>query len=188
MWNRCWAVETGWGASSKVSKKYKTHVSEVVSEVGRGRGSDRRSGEQKPRSVYLIAPHGGCPGCHTHQTSHFGHQSGWTNVCVFRWLVPLHVCQIESGCVWGGLESAILSAAPSRREAEFLEVGDSVEVHERSRDHQDVEQLVRVELGTRQRDLLNVCEGQTGQKEEEGLPLTQMSHFPGKNLSGMRAA
>lgn len=87
----------------------------------------------------------------------------------------------------GALESAVLSAAPSRREAEFLEVGDSVEVHERSRDHQDVEQLVRVELG-RRRDLSNVCEGQTGQKEEEALPLTQMSHFPGKNLSGMRAA
>lgn len=91
-------------------------------------------------------------------------------------------------CVCGALERAVLSAAPSRREAEFLEVGDSVEVHERSRDHQDVEQLVRVELGTRRRDPLNECEGQTGQKEEEAIPLTQMSHFPGKNLSGMRAA
>lgn len=49
-------------------------------------------------------------------------------------------------CVCGALESAVLSAAPSRCESKFLEVGDSVEVHKSSRDHQDVEQLMRVEL------------------------------------------
>lgn len=46
----------------------------------------------------------------------------------------------------GALESAVLGAAPSRRETEFLEVGHSVEMNKSSRDHQDVEQLVGVEL------------------------------------------
>lgn len=48
----------------------------------------------------------------------------------------------------GALEGAVLGAAPSRAEAELLEVGHSVEMDESSRDHQDVEQLVGVELGT----------------------------------------
>lgn len=45
------------------------------------------------------------------------------------------------------LEGALLGAARSRREAKLLQVGDAVEVNESPRDHQDVEQLVRVELG-----------------------------------------
>lgn len=45
------------------------------------------------------------------------------------------------------LEGALLSAARSRREAKLLQVGDAVEVNESPCDHQDVEQLVRVELG-----------------------------------------
>lgn len=45
------------------------------------------------------------------------------------------------------LESAFLGAARSRRVAKLLQVGDAVEVNESPRDHQDVEQLVGVELG-----------------------------------------
>lgn len=48
----------------------------------------------------------------------------------------------------GALKGAVLGAARSRREAELLEVGHSVEMNESSRDHQDVEQLVGVELET----------------------------------------
>lgn len=49
------------------------------------------------------------------------------------------------------LEPAVLSAARSCRVAELLQVGDAVEVNERTRDHQDVEQLVGVELEERRR-------------------------------------
>lgn len=44
------------------------------------------------------------------------------------------------------LESAVLCAAPSGRVAKLLQVGDAVEVNESPRHHQDVEQLVGVEL------------------------------------------
>lgn len=55
----------------------------------------------------------------------------------------------ESLCA---LESAVLSAAPSRLVAKLLQVGDTVEMNESPRDHQDVEQLVGVELGKRERE------------------------------------
>ncbi len=45
------------------------------------------------------------------------------------------------------LESAVLGAARSRRVAKLLQVGDAVEMNESPGDHQDVEQLVGVELG-----------------------------------------
>lgn len=45
------------------------------------------------------------------------------------------------------LESAVVGAARSRRVAKLLQVGDAVEMNESPRDHQDVEQLVGVELG-----------------------------------------
>lgn len=55
----------------------------------------------------------------------------------------------ERTCVL--LEPAVLGAARSCRVAELLQVGDAVEVNERTRDHQDVEQLVGVELEERRR-------------------------------------
>lgn len=152
----------------------------MVSEVGRGRGSDRRSGEQKAPSVCSIAPPGGCPGCHTNTPDKPLWSSVWMEECVCSDDECLSTCVRLSQGVCGALESAVLSAAPSRCEAELLEVGDSVEVHERSRDHQDVEQLVRVELGTRRRDLLNACEGQRdrqvrGRKKRSCLPRCRTS-------------
>lgn len=59
---------------------------------------------------------------------------------------PKNACEwlSESVCA---LESAFLGAARSRRVAKLLQVGDAVEVNESPRDHQDVEQLVGVELG-----------------------------------------
>ncbi len=60
------------------------------------------------------------------------------------------VCVCVCVCV---LEGAILGAACSRRVAKLLQVGDAVEMNESPRDHQDVEQLVGVELGEKkQRD------------------------------------
>lgn len=44
------------------------------------------------------------------------------------------------------LQAAVLGAARSCREAELLQVGDAVEVDESTRHHQDVEELVGVEL------------------------------------------
>lgn len=44
------------------------------------------------------------------------------------------------------LHPLLLCAAPSDREAELLQVGDPVEVHERSGHHKHVEQLMGVEL------------------------------------------
>lgn len=52
----------------------------------------------------------------------------------------------RSGRPSGALESSVVGAARSCREAEFLEVAHSVEMDKSSRDHQDVEQLVGVEL------------------------------------------
>lgn len=52
-------------------------------------------------------------------------------------------------CVGTLLEAAVLGAARSGREAELLQVGDAVEVHERACHHQDVEELVGVELEER---------------------------------------
>lgn len=52
------------------------------------------------------------------------------------------------------LESAVLCAARSCREAEFLEVGHSVEMNKSSRDHQDVKELVGVELQMADRETL----------------------------------
>lgn len=49
------------------------------------------------------------------------------------------------------LESAVVGAARSRRVAKLLQVGDAVEMNESPRDHQDVEQLVGVELGKDER-------------------------------------
>lgn len=45
------------------------------------------------------------------------------------------------------LECAILCAARSRCVAKLLQVGDAMEMNKSPRDHQDVEQLVGVELG-----------------------------------------
>lgn len=104
--------------------------------------------------------------CHARRTSRFGHRSGWK-------------------C--GALERAVRGAAPSRCEAEFLEVGHSVEMNKRSRDHQDVEQLVGVELEMADRETRSMCDG-NNKKNKDPLRLTQISHFPGKNRSGMRAA
>lgn len=60
-----------------------------------------------------------------------------------------------SQCVCA-LESAVLGAAPSRCVAKLLQVGDAVEMNESPRDHQDVEQLVGVELQTdRERERVN---------------------------------
>ena len=50
------------------------------------------------------------------------------------------------------LESAVLSAARSRRVAKLLQVGDAVEMNESAGDHQDVEQLVGVELRKKNRE------------------------------------
>lgn len=58
--------------------------------------------------------------------------------------MSLHVC--------GVLEGAVLSAACSRYEAKLLQVGDAVEMNESPRNHQDVEQLVGVELGNTERE------------------------------------
>lgn len=49
------------------------------------------------------------------------------------------------------LKSAILGAARSRCVAKLLQVGDTVEMNKSPRDHQDVEQLVGVELGKEDR-------------------------------------
>ena len=62
---------------------------------------------------------------------------------------PKNACEWLSGSVCA-LESALLGAARPRRVAKLLQVGDAVEVNESPRDHQDVEQLVGVELGERQ--------------------------------------
>lgn len=50
------------------------------------------------------------------------------------------------------LEKAVLGAAPSRLVAKLLQVGDAVEMNESPRDHQDVEQLVGVELREREKE------------------------------------
>lgn len=63
--------------------------------------------------------------------------------------------------VCGVLQGSVLGAR-SRREAEFLEVGDSVEVNEGSRHHQDVEELVGVELEEAERRRLTGREGGGG--------------------------
>ena len=55
-------------------------------------------------------------------------------------------------CVGGALESSVLGAAPSRCVAELLQVGHAVEVNEGARHHQDVKQLVGVELTERERE------------------------------------
>lgn len=91
------------------------------------------------------------------------------------------------------LESAVLCAARSCREAEFLEVGHSVEMNKSSRDHQDVKELVGVELQMADRETLlkqtnKPTDRPTNQQTNEPDILTQISHFPGKNRSGMRAA
>lgn len=92
------------------------------------------------------------------------------------------------------LEIAILSAASSCREAKLLQVGDAVEVNESPGDHQDVEQLMGVKL---RRERRTKTAGYKNHGEEfliqalfpyRRQTLTQMSHLPGKNLSGIRAA
>lgn len=58
--------------------------------------------------------------------------------------------------VCGALEGTVLSAACSRHEAKLLQVGDAVEMNESPRNHQDVEQLVGVELGNTEREKTRV--------------------------------
>lgn len=69
-------------------------------------------------------------------------------LCIYEPVPPRKICDSErmGHCVFA-LQRAVGGAAPSCRVAKLLQVGDAVEMNESSGDHQDVEQLVGVELG-----------------------------------------
>lgn len=146
----------------------------------------------------LTAPPGGQAtvvyGCSDGICVRFCLRSEWGSVHIIwasavSYTVSEWVSQSVFMCV---LKHAILSAAASCSIPKLLQVRDAVKMDESPGDYQDVEQLVGVELWQKEKytqqqwvgrhtnhNILITC---------VCLTLTQMSHLPGKNLSGMRAA